>query len=270
MKSKFFYLCVCYCLLCFACKTVFCRKARIFCLIHTATPSHDTRAKTVYETWAQQCDDFVFFTNSPMDSNIPHVVYPNLFTRDHSWEKIRRIFNYVAETKIDQNDWFIRADDDAYVLVENARAFLSNYSSSDNHFFGLKWSFFVSHGFADGSCYILSRAALGEFNKVMKDPAKCPDHHRAEEDQEIARCLAHAGIYPEDSRDEVGADRFQHFHPLEQLVMYQDSFAQKYSYYPIREGEDNFSSQMISFHHVSPYEMRFIHFLMNDLNLSPV
>lgn len=73
--------------------------------------------------------------------------------------------------------------------------------------------------------------------------------------------------------------RFQHFHPLEQFDMYKDEFAQKYAYYEIREvelwyfskfrwsfqGEANFSPSLISFHHISPYEMRFLDFSLYKL-----
>ncbi|PAV58234.1 hypothetical protein WR25_16482 [Diploscapter pachys] len=158
-----------------------------------------------------------------------------MHTRDHSWEKIRRVFQYAIEKLPRKYDWYLRADDDAYVIVENMRQFLSKYSPNNPYFFGYKWNFFVSHGFADGATYILSQPAAKAFVEVMKNSTLCPDHHRAEEDQEVARCLAHMKIFPSDTRDEEGSDRFQHFHPLEQFDMYKDEFAQKYAYYEIRE-----------------------------------
>ncbi|EFP10179.1 hypothetical protein CRE_21615 [Caenorhabditis remanei] len=203
----------------------------IFCLIHTATPSHETRAKTILETWAQHCDDFLFFTDSKMNDSIPHIYYPLLNSRDHSWEKIRRVFKYVHDKIGKKYDWYYRADDDTYALMHNMRTLLANYTSSKQHYLGLRWAFFTPRGFNDGSSYILSRPTMEAFNEVMLDPDRCPDHHRAEEDQEVrffcheaifdhliiqlAKCLAHMDVYPEDIRDEYGSERIQHFHPIE-------------------------------------------------------
>lgn len=64
---------------------------RLLCLVHTAKPSHFTLAKTVHETWGKKCDNILFFTNSKMEWNVPHIYFPKLDTRDHSWEKIRNV-----------------------------------------------------------------------------------------------------------------------------------------------------------------------------------
>ena len=68
---------------------------KILCVVHTAKPSHETRAKTVYDTWAKNCDDVVFFTDAPIDWDIPHVYFPKFTTRKHSWEKIRNVMRFV-------------------------------------------------------------------------------------------------------------------------------------------------------------------------------
>ena len=40
-------------------------------------------------------------------------------------------------------DWYLRADDDAYVLVDNLRAFLKGYNATEEHYLGFKWNFFT-------------------------------------------------------------------------------------------------------------------------------
>ncbi|KJH49393.1 hypothetical protein DICVIV_04476 [Dictyocaulus viviparus] len=96
-----------------------------------------------------------------------------------------KIFSHVIDGVNKEYDWYVRADDDAYVIVENLREFLHKYSSREPHYFGYKWNFFVPHGFADGGVYVLSRTAVEIFYQIMKDPKLCPEHHRAEEDQEV-------------------------------------------------------------------------------------
>ncbi|CAJ0931858.1 unnamed protein product, partial [Mesorhabditis belari] len=237
------------------------RNTSLLCLIHTATPSHETRAHTILRTWAPRCDEFLFFTDSQMSPEIPHVYWPELHTRDHSWEKIRKVFNYVAEKYPRKFDWYLRADDDAYIVVDNLRAFLSKHSPNVPHYFGYRWNYFSEQGYADGGAYVLSKPTVEAFNRVMKNNELCPDFHRAEEDQEISKCLAAVGIYPEDTRDENGSERFHHFHPTEQLEMYNDAFARRFAYYTPLKGVKNFSPSMISFHHISPYEMRILDYV---------
>lgn len=73
---------------------------------------------------------------------------------------------------------------------------------------------------------------MESFVKVMKNGEKCPDFHRAEEDQEISRCLARVGIFPEDTRDLYGHDRFHHFHPDEERNDYvKKRFLKKNAFY---------------------------------------
>ncbi|KAK6040702.1 hypothetical protein COOONC_21793 [Cooperia oncophora] len=65
---------------------------------------------------------------------------------------------------------------------------------------------------------------------------------------------------------EVGSNSwFHHFHPTEQLLMYKDPFAKSFSYYPPLQGTDNFSPEMIGFHHLTPHEMRIFDYVLYKL-----
>ena len=41
----------------------------------------------------------------------------------------------------------------------------------------------------------MSNAGVRLFNTIMRNDSICKDHHRAEEDQELGRCMARVGIY---------------------------------------------------------------------------
>ena len=51
-------------------------------------------------------------------------------------------FRHVHQSLNVSFDWYLRADDDAYVIIENARRFLKNYDASANHLFSFKWGHF--------------------------------------------------------------------------------------------------------------------------------
>lgn len=97
---------------------------------------------SILNTWAQQCDDKLIFTDTPLDSSVPHLYFPLMGTRDHSWEKIRRVFRYVYEVLGNRYDWYLRADDDSYVIIDNARKLVSEYDAKKALVLGFRWGFF--------------------------------------------------------------------------------------------------------------------------------
>uniref|UniRef100_A0A7E4V6X6 N-acetylgalactosaminide beta-1,3-galactosyltransferase n=1 Tax=Panagrellus redivivus TaxID=6233 RepID=A0A7E4V6X6_PANRE len=244
------------------------REPKILCLVHTAAPSHQTLARTVYEVWAKKCDDVLFFSDAPINWEVPHVYYPMFSTRDHSWEKIRHILQFVHQTTYGKYDWYLRADDDAFVVVENARKLVSRMDPTHDFLLGFRWGFFEHKGYADGSTYILSKKAVDTFVTLSHDEELCPEFHRAEEDQEMGRCLAKLGITPMDSRDNQGRDRFHQFHPEQMMDIGIQHFVRRFGYYRVLPYPDQVSPSTVSMHHLSPYEMRFYDFLLNKVKVA--
>ena len=55
---------------------------------------------------------------------------------DKLWPKTLKAFQYVWEHHRDDADWFMKADDDTWVFVDNLRSLLANYDSNKAHFLG--------------------------------------------------------------------------------------------------------------------------------------
>jgi len=91
----------------------------------------DNRARVVYETWGQRCGKFLFigrFNSTNIQKNFPHLPIenvPNLPHENYSNlpEKVRQTLLHFNRFHSDY-DWYLKADDDTFIIVENLLRFL--------------------------------------------------------------------------------------------------------------------------------------------------
>uniref|UniRef100_A0A1I7X7J0 N-acetylgalactosaminide beta-1,3-galactosyltransferase n=1 Tax=Heterorhabditis bacteriophora TaxID=37862 RepID=A0A1I7X7J0_HETBA len=205
------------------------------------------QALAVNETWLPRCDHGQFFTGDFFtDNRVPYSTvfagipesYYNLFY------KSRYAFHYIYEHISKEFDWYLKADDDTYVVVEHLRKYLSFLDPNKPYYLGytLKpylvssfnqfyiWHFYKNeNGYnAGGAGYVLSRAALKIFNeKLYINATLCPDD--IYEDVGIGRCLASVGIFPHDTRNALGQNRFNTHTPSD--IFHSRMNNPKYTYF---------------------------------------
>ncbi|GMR58492.1 hypothetical protein PMAYCL1PPCAC_28687 [Pristionchus mayeri] len=247
-------------------------KGEIFCWVLTSEKYHDTRALAVNETWLRRCDHGVFFTNAPFEreKKIPYrTVFAGILdSYENLFYKSRYAFYYISEIMKADFDWFVKADDDTYLIVENLRAYLRTLDPSLPYYVGYRMKPYLENGYNGGGAgYVLSKKALELFaREAYVNETICPDD--IYEDVGIGRCLANLGILPHKSVNEQGQQRFNTYHPVKTL----EGWSKQADWItdPLITGFDGIARDLISFHHVSPTEMKIFDVLLYRVSVDGV
>ena len=174
----------------------------------THVKNHETRARHANRTWVKRFDKHFFVSDAY--SNGLSVMKLNLSAgREHLTAKTMQSYDIIYQRYLNDYDWFMKADDDTYVVVENLRLLLSTHSPEEPVFLGHHFPFPVKQGYLSGGAgYVLSREALKRFGGRQR--GLCAADGGAE-DVEMGRCMEKLGVKPGNSTDELGRSRF---HPL--------------------------------------------------------
>ena len=92
----------------------------------------------------------------------------------------------------DDADWFLKADDDTYIIVENLRHLLKDKNSSDPVYFGHKLRIdSVQQGiFSGGAGYVLSKEALRRSGRVKLVTVKFYTHQLSQIVQRLVQSFS--------------------------------------------------------------------------------
>eukprot|EP00095_Tigriopus_kingsejongensis_P010904 maker-scaffold348_size200312-snap-gene-0.28 protein:Tk10904 transcript:maker-scaffold348_size200312-snap-gene-0.28-mRNA-1 annotation:"glycoprotein-n-acetylgalactosamine 3-beta-galactosyltransferase 1-like isoform x3" len=190
------------------------RGPKILCWILTQPKNKEDRAQAVKNTWGPRCDKLLFMS-SESDTDDTSVIPLNVTEdRQHLWTKTRLSLEYIYQTHYSGYDWFLKADDDTYVIMENLRKFLSDYQPSDSIYFGCRFKLFMKQGYMSGGAgYILSREALRKFaveglQNTSKPLNQCQKKEATSEDVQLGYCMEYLKVRAMNTTDAQGRHRF--------------------------------------------------------------
>jgi glycoprotein-N-acetylgalactosamine 3-beta-galactosyltransferase len=265
---------------------------RILCFIMTHTQA-TLKTKAVQKTWGRKCDKLILASNES-DTKIGAVSMASNASYSGLWNKLNETLEYIWRHHRNEGyDWVFKADDDTFVIMENLKAYLASPEvTKDMHkpvIHGRRYSsplygnlekrevYFANPKNADfgkrfyqkmdrkapvlynygGSGYAMNFPYVEKFLEVMKGPDTL--HGSPPEDQAHAVVMAFHDIWPSNTRDKTGRERF---HPEDPRVMYGMS-EEKHRLFNdnhqatggLSIGAACCSEKSISFHHVKPKDM---------------
>ncbi|CAF0974069.1 unnamed protein product [Brachionus calyciflorus] len=244
----------------------------IFCLILTTPKSFKNgRVRTILNTWAYKCDGLKFITqhltlnSTEKNSHFEYfterdlLLYPpGLILDAYSklTDKVYRTFLSVY-SKYSNYSWYLKADDDTYIEMDNLNNFLMNKDPEMPVTFGHNFRIVVKDGYHSGGAgYVLSKKAflsLGE--KLNENFTFCPNS--GVEDVDVAACLRKLNISMGMSVDEQGKGRFLPT-SINNMVEGDVSWLKHYRENIPKKDTECCSDSFISFHNMSPEDMIFL------------
>ncbi|CAG0904125.1 unnamed protein product, partial [Cyprideis torosa] len=129
------------------------KKVRIFCWVATHPGNLQKKAVHVLKTWGKRCNALLFVSGNGTEE-VPSAIADHILfldmkdERNSLWVKTRRAFKHIYEHYLDNADWYMKADDDTFVVLENLRYLLFNQTGSDTPlYYGCRFKPYAKQGY---------------------------------------------------------------------------------------------------------------------------
>ena len=148
---------------------------RVMCMIFTTPGKWKTRGQAVRATWSRNCHRRRFFysslgPNKTSDiQSVPDALALNVTEgRSYLTAKTMNALRWSYENFGADTDWYMKADDDSYVIWKNLVKYLSKYDPGGGRYLGSRFMGTMRHlprGYnSGGGVYLLSRGSAEKVN----------------------------------------------------------------------------------------------------------
>ncbi|XP_055480292.1 C1GALT1-specific chaperone 1-like [Psammomys obesus] len=178
---------------------------RVYCIL-LLTPRHLRLRAAANETWVKHCDKAEFFSPEP----VPAVESVTPGGKD-SW-LMKKAYVYASDNYKDRYSWFFLAYPSTFAVIENLKYFLLERDSSQPFYLGhTEHSGKLEYVSVEGGV-VLSVESVKRLSRLFTDPGGCPEEGtvvwKFPEDELLAVCLKHEGVFAENAEDAEGKSLF--------------------------------------------------------------
>ncbi|XP_042894124.1 glycoprotein-N-acetylgalactosamine 3-beta-galactosyltransferase 1-like [Penaeus japonicus] len=243
-------------------------EVRVLCWVPIAPASHNVTAVHVRATWGKRCNKLIFI--STKDGNVSQCILSKHQRHQRwqsqsiraFWNKTRSALKYIYSHFLNDYEWFLKADDNTFVLLENLRYLLRAYDTNDPVYFGQHYK--TKSGYnSGGGGYVLGREAVRRFiEKAFHNESVC-NTRKVGEDFQLGRCLQGVGIAIIDTRDHLQQGRFFQQHVRQ--ILQDPNIHQRLLYYPVKKddvADSCCSDTVISFHQMTTADLYMLDYLI--------
>ncbi|KAK7480195.1 hypothetical protein BaRGS_00028580 [Batillaria attramentaria] len=228
--------------------------------------------QAINETWVQRCDGHVFFIETDSSSAWPDVISLGLAQEsyNHLTEKTQVAIAYLYQRYLNEYDWFLKADVNSYVIMENLRLLLSRYDPKNPVYLGQLYNgIWGGPGFMGGGAgYALSREALRQMVDQGYRKGLCStEYYNHAEDKHVGECLYKIGVGRHYSLDVHGRESFHMDGPLQMIAGPLTDAMRRFFYFPQSTGPECCSEATISFHGLTPETIRVLENLVYRISV---
>ena len=187
----------------------------IVCWILRSSSKEDfLKSEAIRFGWGRHCDHLEY-----IDRGTPGIMADWEEGHKHIAGKSFRAWQFIDEKYVRDAertgnrtvDFAVKADTDTYIIGDHLREYLNRFDPDLPHYIGKQLMHAEGYPMVAGTAIILSRAALRIFAKASyKSAGKCTweGWFPGAEDVALALCLREHGVYPHDTKDANGAERF--------------------------------------------------------------
>ncbi|XP_071102190.1 glycoprotein-N-acetylgalactosamine 3-beta-galactosyltransferase 1-B-like [Haliotis cracherodii] len=236
---------------------------RLLCWVLTQPCNFANKTRAVKDTWSKRCDITLFFS-SVANTEIPTIKLDVPQGREHLADKSFAVLKYLFKHYHDKADWFFKADDDTYVIVDNLRHFLGKQNTNGPFYYGEVFDRKKQGVYNSGGAgYALGKEGLKRIALYSKDVDAC--HQADSEDVRVGVCLKTLGIDVGKATDSFGRPIFNWNKPISIIQGNWPTWAMGITY--IQSGVDAVCPVAASFHYVGPCAMRIMDFFLYNLTI---
>jgi glycoprotein-N-acetylgalactosamine 3-beta-galactosyltransferase len=206
------------------------------------------------------------------------------------WQKVRSMWSYIYDNYYNDYDWFHIGGDDLFLIVENLRLYLESEEIQTAQNGGIclpsgeettmQLPLFLGRRFAyqghmddifisGGSGYTMNKASL-KLLVTEGFPNYWPHAHTFSEDTMVAKELRKFDVYPYDTKDDKGGERYMPFQPGHHYGYRLPADIEKssdwYAHYSIdiKQGPDHCAENSVAFHYIKDDMMYRLYAMLYD------